>query len=88
MILRVLLIKNPDVQTYVPWNFHEPVPGKYDFDGQRDVEGFINLAANEGLHVLLRPGPYICAEWEFGGLPAWLLDPRVSGMSSYRNHLS
>ncbi|XP_074685006.1 beta-galactosidase-1-like protein isoform X2 [Strix aluco] len=61
------------VQVYVPWNYHEPLPGLYDFAGDRDVEAFLDLTAELGLLVILRPGPYICAEWEMGGLPAWLL---------------
>ncbi|NXX41343.1 BGAL galactosidase, partial [Tricholaema leucomelas] len=61
------------VQVYVPWNYHEPLPGVYDFAGNRDVEAFLDLTAELGLLVILRPGPYICAEWEMGGLPAWLL---------------
>ncbi|NXM70138.1 BGAL galactosidase, partial [Serilophus lunatus] len=61
------------VQVYVPWNYHETLPGVYDFSGNRDVEAFLDLTAEMGLLVILRPGPYICAEWEMGGLPAWLL---------------
>lgn len=61
------------VETYIPWNFHEPRKGEFDFSGMRDVEAFIRLAQKAGLYVILRPSPYICAEWEFGGLPAWLL---------------
>uniref|UniRef100_A0A8C8SFV9 Galactosidase beta 1 like n=1 Tax=Pelusios castaneus TaxID=367368 RepID=A0A8C8SFV9_9SAUR len=61
------------VQVYVPWNYHEPLPGVYDFAGDRDLESFLDLTAELGLLVILRPGPYICAEWEMGGLPAWLL---------------
>ncbi|NWZ49161.1 BGAL galactosidase, partial [Haliaeetus albicilla] len=61
------------VQVYIPWNYHEPLPGVYDFAGDRDVEAFLDLTAELGLLVILRPGPYICAEWEMGGLPAWLL---------------
>ncbi|XP_047671177.1 beta-galactosidase-1-like protein isoform X3 [Tachysurus fulvidraco] len=61
------------VQVYVPWNFHEPVQGMYIFQGDRDLEYFLHLANETGLLVILRPGPYICAEWEMGGLPAWLL---------------
>jgi beta-galactosidase len=61
------------VETYVFWNLHEPEPGKYDFSGQLDVAEFIREAQQEGLYVILRPGPYVCAEWEFGGYPAWLL---------------
>ncbi|XP_017680793.1 PREDICTED: beta-galactosidase-1-like protein isoform X1 [Lepidothrix coronata] len=61
------------VQVYVPWNYHEMLPGVYDFTGNRDLEAFLDLTAELGLLVILRPGPYICAEWEMGGLPAWLL---------------
>ncbi|NXM52827.1 BGAL galactosidase, partial [Illadopsis cleaveri] len=61
------------VQVYIPWNYHEMLPGVYDFTGNRDVEAFLDLTAELGLLVILRPGPYICAEWEMGGLPAWLL---------------
>ncbi|MET3938889.1 beta-galactosidase [Paenibacillus sp. PvP094] len=61
------------VETYVPWNFHEPQPGQYRFEGMADLEGFIQIAADVGLYVIVRPSPYICAEWEFGGLPSWLL---------------
>jgi beta-galactosidase len=61
------------VTTYVFWNVHEPRPGVYDFSGNLDVAEFIREAQQEGLYVILRPGPYACAEWEFGGFPAWLL---------------
>jgi beta-galactosidase len=61
------------VTTYVFWNFHEPQPGVYDFTGQHDVAEFVREAQSEGLYVNLRPGPYSCAEWEWGGFPAWLL---------------
>lgn len=61
------------VETYIPWNLHEPEEGVFDFSGQKDVEGFVRLAQEMGLMVILRPTPFICAEWEFGGLPAWLL---------------
>ncbi|KFQ36059.1 Beta-galactosidase, partial [Merops nubicus] len=61
------------VQVYVPWNYHEPLPGVYDFTGDRDVEAFLDLTAELGLLVILRPGPYICAEWEMvsPSPPAW-----------------
>jgi beta-galactosidase len=61
------------ITTYVFWNEHEQQPGVYDFSGQRDVAEFIREAQSEGLHVILRPGPFVCAEWEWGGYPAWLL---------------
>ncbi|MNI09558.1 Beta-galactosidase precursor [compost metagenome] len=61
------------VETYIPWNLHEPQENVFNFDGIADVEHFIKLAGDLGLHVIVRPSPYICAEWEFGGFPAWLL---------------
>src|ERR1700732_453386 len=61
------------VATYVFWNVHEPTPGHFDFTGQYDVAAFIKAAQEEGLWVILRAGPYSCAEWDFGGFPAWLL---------------
>ncbi|MFE0626164.1 beta-galactosidase family protein [Streptomyces sp. NPDC058864] len=61
------------VDTYVPWNLHQPRPGTFRGDDGLDLPAFLELAQEEGLHVLLRPGPYICAEWEGGGLPSWLL---------------
>lgn len=61
------------VDTYVPWNLHQPRPDTFRTDGGLDLPAFLALAQAEGLHVLLRPGPYICAEWEGGGLPSWLL---------------
>lgn len=61
------------VETYIPWNIHEPVKGEFDFEGMKDIVGFVKLAEELGLYVILRPSPYICAEWEFGGLPGWLL---------------
>ncbi|MCD9025424.1 glycoside hydrolase family 35 protein [Cohnella silvisoli] len=61
------------VETYIPWNLHEPKQGEYCFEGLADVTKFIEKAASIGLHVILRPSPYICSEWEFGGLPSWLL---------------
>lgn len=61
------------VETYCAWNLHEEEPEQFDFSGRLDVAHFIDLAAEAGLYVIMRPGPFICAEWEFGGLPAWLL---------------
>ena len=61
------------VETYCCWNMHEPKQGEFCFDGMLDVSAFLSLAEKLGLYVILRPGPYICAEWEFGGFPAWLL---------------
>ncbi|MBO5280089.1 MAG: beta-galactosidase, partial [Clostridia bacterium] len=64
------------IQTYVPWNAHEPRPGEYCFEGMLDLGEYLRLAGEKGLRVLLRPSPYICSEWDFGGLPSWLLPDR------------
>lgn len=61
------------VETYVPWNLHEPKKGHFHFEGIADLVRFVELAGQLGLYVIVRPSPYICAEWEFGGLPSWLL---------------
>ena len=60
------------VETYCAWNMHEKKEGEFDFSGMLDIGKFIETAQNEGLMVIVRPGPYICAEWEFGGLPWWI----------------
>lgn len=61
------------ITTYVFWNLHEKEPGKFDFTGNLDVAAFVRDARAEGLFVILRPGPYVCTEWDFGGIPSWLL---------------
>lgn len=61
------------VETYVCWNLHEKKPGEFDFSGILDIEKYLEIAQKVGLYAIVRPGPYICAEWDFGGLPAWLL---------------
>ena len=61
------------VETYVAWNMHEAKRGEYVFSGMADIVKFIKTAQELGLYVILRPGPYICAEWDLGGLPAWIL---------------
>ncbi len=60
------------VETYTAWNMHEPRPGEFCFEGRLNIAEFIRSAEAHGLMVIVRPGPYICAEWEFGGLPWWL----------------
>ncbi|EHA8592256.1 putative Beta-galactosidase [Cocos nucifera] len=60
------------IQTYVFWNGHEPSPGQYYFEGRYDLVRFIKLVKQAGLYVHLRIGPYVCAEWNFGGFPIWL----------------
>ena len=58
---------------YIFWNYHEPEEGKFDFSGQKDIASFCRLAQENGMYIIVRPGPYVCAEWEMGGLPWWLL---------------
>ena len=60
------------IGTYVFWNLHEPQKDVFDFKGNNDIAAFVKIAAEEGLWVILRPSPYVCAEWEFGGYPYWL----------------
>ena len=62
------------IAAYIFWNYHEGEPGKFDFKtGNRDIAEFVRIAQQEGMWVLWRPGPYVCAEWDFGGLPPYLL---------------
>ncbi len=72
------------VETYVPWNMHEPREGEFDFTHRFNIRKFVQLAEALGLYVILRPSPYICAEWEFGGLPYWIL--KKSDMKIRFNH--
>lgn len=72
------------VTTYVFWNWHETEPGVWDFEGDKDLAKFISTAGEEGLAVIVRPGPYVCAEWEYGGYPWWLQN--VGGMEVRRDN--
>ncbi|KAI3434573.1 hypothetical protein D9Q98_002644 [Chlorella vulgaris] len=72
------------VEVYTPWNLHEPYPGHFDWEGVADIERWIALIKEVGLKVLLRPGPYICAEWENGGFPSWFASSKVSGGRTMR----
>ena len=72
------------VATYVFWNWHEPAPGQWDFEGDKNLAEYIKTAGEEGMMVILRPGPYVCAEWEFGGYPWWLQN--VEGMEIRRDN--
>lgn len=72
------------VATYVFWNFHETAPGVWDFTGDKNLAEYIKTAGEEGMMVILRPGPYVCAEWEFGGYPWWLQN--VPGMEIRRDN--
>lgn len=77
------------IQTYVEWSSHEPSPGHYDFEGQNNLVEFINLAQKEDLLVILRVGPYICAERDMGGFPYWLLrTPNIKLRTSDPNYLT
>ena len=58
---------------YAFWNIHEQKPGEFDFSGQNDIAAFCRLAQKHNMYIMLRPGPYVCSEWEMGGLPWWLL---------------
>lgn len=58
---------------YAFWNIHEQKEGEFDFKGQNDIAAFCRLAQKHGMYIMLRPGPYVCSEWEMGGLPWWLL---------------
>ena len=64
------------VETYTCWNLHERREGEFDFSGMLDLGRFIDIAAEKGLYCIVRPGPYICAECDFGGLPSCLLNYR------------
>ena len=73
---RIQMMKSLGMNTicvYLFWNFHERTPGIFKWDGEADAAEFCKIAKEEGLWVILRPGPYACAEWEMGGLPWWLL---------------
>ncbi|MQA05884.1 MAG: beta-galactosidase [Streptosporangiales bacterium] len=71
------------IETYVAWNVHEPVPGRYLWGGLAGIENFLDLVAESGMYAIVRPGPYICAEWDNGGLPGWLLREQSTRIRSY-----
>lgn len=77
------------VQLYTPWNLHEEIPDHFDFEsGMLNLTHFLTLIKEEDMFAMFRPGPYICAEWEFGGLPSWLLrDPNMKLRSNYEPYL-
>nr|XP_006821084.1 PREDICTED: beta-galactosidase-like [Saccoglossus kowalevskii] len=78
------------VQIYIPWNVHEPTEGKFVMEGDADLPGFLQLANDTGLLVIARIGPYICGEWDMGGLPSWLLknNPKIQLRSSDPDYLN
>ncbi len=65
--------------TYIFWDAHEPIQGQYNFSGNQDLDAWLTLVQEMGMYAIVRAGPYVCAEWDFGGFPAWLVD--VSSMS-------
>lgn len=69
------------ISTYIPWNYHEPEEGKWDFKGDRDLEAFLKLCKQLKLFVIVKPGPFISAGWNFGGFPAWL---HAKGIEHFR----
>ena len=76
------------LETYMAWNLHEEVKGNWNFTYMLDIRKYLELAQKIGLYVILRPGPYICAEWDLGGLPSWLLhDPNMKVRSIYKPFL-
>lgn len=88
-LLKLKLAGFNTVETYVCWNLHEPKPGEFCFDGMLDILRFIKTAEKVGLYCIVRPGPYICAEWDFGGLPAWLLkDKNMQIRCCYPDYLA
>ncbi len=83
------------LETYVPWNLHEPQMDQFDFGNKSndmsifiDFRKYLHIAQEEDLLVLFRPGPFICGEWDFGGLPSWLLrDPDMKIRTNYKSYL-
>lgn len=72
------------IETYVFWNAHEPTPGHFDFEGDLDLRRFVQIVGEEGMWCIVRPGPYVCAEWDFGGLPPWLHN--IEGIKLRQSH--
>jgi len=86
------------VETYMPWNLHEKEKGEFNFSDNLDIRRFIEISEKVGLYTIVRPGPYLCAEWDFGGLPYWLLEdgnmrircmyePYISAVSEYMENV-
>eukprot|EP01059_Diplonema_ambulator_P015110 TRINITY_DN26215_c0_g1_i1.p1 TRINITY_DN26215_c0_g1~~TRINITY_DN26215_c0_g1_i1.p1 ORF type:complete len:768 (+),score=280.04 TRINITY_DN26215_c0_g1_i1:35-2338(+) len=76
------------VQTYVPWNWHETNQGEFLWTGDHDLAGFLKICQDEGMIVMLRGGPYMCGEWEFGGFPAWILNHNVTIRTYEPNYIA
>ncbi|CAM0954269.1 unnamed protein product [Alopecurus aequalis] len=89
-LLRAKALGLNTIQTYVPWNLHEPEPRSWEFRGFADIESYLRLAHELEMLVMLRVGPYICGEWDLGGFPPWLLtiEPSLKLRSSDSTYLS
>ncbi|MFC4555476.1 glycoside hydrolase family 35 protein [Georgenia faecalis] len=88
-IAKARLLGLNTIETYVAWNFHAPTADAFDTSGRRDLGRFLDLVADAGMHAIVRPGPYICAEWDNGGLPTWLLrEPGVGVRTSEPRYLA
>lgn len=89
-LLRAKALGLNTIQTYVPWNLHEPEPQRWEFKGFADIESYLRLAQEQEMLVMLRVGPYICGEWDLGGFPPWLLtiEPALKLRSSDSTYLS
>ncbi|KAM3299527.1 hypothetical protein ACQJBY_040828 [Aegilops geniculata] len=89
-LLRAKALGLNTIQTYVPWNLHEPEPQSWEFKGFADIESYLRLAQELEMLVMLRVGPYICGEWDLGGFPPWLLtiEPALKLRSSDSTYLS
>uniref|UniRef100_A0A452ZPD5 beta-galactosidase n=1 Tax=Aegilops tauschii subsp. strangulata TaxID=200361 RepID=A0A452ZPD5_AEGTS len=88
-LLRAKALGLNTIQTYVPWNLHEPEPQSWEFKGFADIESYLRLAQELEMLVMLRVGPYICGEWDLGGFPPWLLtiEPALKLRSSDSTYL-
>lgn len=76
------------IETYIPWNAHSPHPGEFRTEERLDLGRFLDLVHQEGMKAIVRPGPFICAEWDNGGLPVWLTrEPGVRLRSSDPQYL-
>ena len=77
------------VQFYSPWNLHEEHPNEFNFENELDLDRFLTEVKQNDMLVMYRPGPYICAEWENGGIPPWLLrDPNSKIRTAYKPYLN
>src|SRR5205085_5369097 len=87
-ILRAKAMGFNCIQTYVMWNAHEGTEGVFTFNDNLDLDAWLSLCQELGMYAIVRPGPYVCAEWENGGLPAWLtIKPGMQVRNDYAEYL-